>query len=69
MHHVLKNIIPDELVLLNELPSVAFVNGGFQGDQQFLLDLNTVWLKMFSADFPRTAREISSTDRAADNFL
>ena len=41
---ILNKFTPDDLVLLNDLPNSAFINGGFQGNPQLLLDLNTSWL-------------------------
>ena len=41
---VLNKFTPDDLVLLNDLPNSAFINGGFQGNSRLLLDLNTSWL-------------------------
>ena len=48
----LKKMIPDELAILNDLPHLAFVNGAYQMDQKFMIDLNMIWLKMFSAETP-----------------
>ena len=41
---ILNKFTPDDLVLLNDLPNSAFINGGFQGNSRLLLDLNTSWL-------------------------
>ena len=41
---VLNKFTPDDLVLLNDLPNSAFINGGFQGNSRLLLDLNASWL-------------------------
>ena len=44
---ILNKFTPDDLVLLNDLPNSAFINGGFQGNPQLLLDLNKSWLTAF----------------------
>ena len=46
----LKKMMPDELTVLKDLPNLAFVNGAFQGNQQLMLELNILSLKMFSGD-------------------
>ena len=46
----LKKMIPDELTVLKDLPDLAFVNGAFQGNQQLMLEMNILSLKMFSGD-------------------
>ena len=45
----LKEMIPNELAVLNDLPNLAVVNGALQGNSQLLLDLNLLSLKMFAA--------------------
>ena len=46
----LKKMMPDELTILKDLPNLAFVNGAFQGNQQLMIEMNMLWLKMFGAD-------------------
>ena len=46
----LKQMMPDELTVLKDLPNLAFMNGAFQGNQQLILEMNTLWLKMLAAD-------------------
>ena len=46
----LKKMMPDDLTVLKDLPDLAFVNGAFQGNQQWMLEMNMLWLKMFSGD-------------------
>ena len=48
----LEEMIPDDLAVLNDLPNLAFINGAFQGNTELLLDMNMLWLKMFSAGSP-----------------
>ena len=45
----LKKMIPDELAILNDLPNLAVVNGAYQMDQKFMVDMTMMWLKMFSS--------------------
>ena len=45
----LKKMIPDELAILNDLPDLAVVNGAYQMDQKFMVDMTMMWLKMFSS--------------------
>ena len=47
---ILNKFTPDDLVLLNDLPNSAFMNGGFQGNPRLLLDLNTSWLTAFMSE-------------------
>ena len=46
----LKKMMPDELTVHKELPNLAFVNGAFQGNQQLMLEIGLLSIKMFSAD-------------------
>jgi len=56
----LKEMMPDDLAVLNDLPNLAFVNGAFQGNQQLLLDMNMLSLKMFSAGFPEQQEKLEA---------
>ncbi|MYH82393.1 DUF3352 domain-containing protein [Candidatus Poribacteria bacterium] len=56
----LEEMIPDDLAVLNDLPNLAFVNGAFQGNQQLLLDLNMLWLKIFSAGSPEQQEQLAA---------
>ena len=56
----LKEMMPDDLAVLNDLPNLAFVNGAFQGNQQLLLDMNMLWLKMFSAGSPEQQEKLEA---------
>ena len=44
----LKNMDPQQLALLNDLPNLAFVNGGFQGKPEFLIETSLVWFRMLN---------------------
>ncbi len=43
----LKDMTPDGLVLLNDLPNIAFINGAFQGNPQLLADMSMSWMEPF----------------------
>ena len=62
----LEEMIPDDLAVLNDLPNLAFMNGAFQGNTELLLDMNMLWLKMFSAGSPEQQEELEAlTDQMA----
>ena len=46
----LKKMIPDELTVHEDLPDLAFVNGAFQGNQQLMLEIALLSIKMLSGD-------------------
>ncbi len=56
----LAEMVPDDLVVLNDLPNLAFVNGAFQGNTQLLLDMNMLWLKMFSGGAPEQQAKLEA---------
>ena len=64
----LEKMMPDELTVLNDLPNLAFMNGAFQGDQQLLLDMNMLWLKMFSADSPEKEERLDALTQQMASF-
>ena len=64
----LKKMSPDELVILNELPNLAFVNGAYQADQKFMIDMNMMWLKMFSAETPEQQEKLDSLTQQITTF-
>ena len=64
----LKKMIPDELAILNDLPNLAFVNGAYQMDQKLLVDLNTIWLKMFSSEMPEQQEKIDVLTQQITTF-
>ena len=39
---------PHQLALLGNLPNQAFMNGGFQGKPELLIEMNMFWLKMLA---------------------
>ena len=48
IHQSLKEMIPKDLEILNNLPNLAFVNGAYQASPQFAVDMTLIWLKMLS---------------------
>ena len=50
IHNILKDMDPHQLALLNKLPNLAFVNGGFQGKPEFLIEMSLVWFRMLNTD-------------------
>ena len=46
----LKKMMPEELTVHNDLPNLAFMNGAFQGNQQLMLEIGMLWIKMLLAD-------------------
>ncbi len=64
----LKKMIPDELAILNDLPNLAFVNGAYQMDQKFMVDMNMIWLKMFSAEKPEQQEKLDGLTQQITTF-
>lgn len=46
----LKELTPNGLVLLNDLPNTAFMNGAFEGNPELLVDIGMSWIKPFFKD-------------------
>ena len=68
IHQFLKKMIPDELAILNDLPNLAFMNGAYQMDPKFLVDMNTIWLKMFSTGIPEHQEKIDALTQQITAF-
>ena len=64
----LEDMIPDELAVLNDLPNLAVMNGAFQGNQQLLLDMNMLWLKMFAAGSPEKQEKLEALTEQMTTF-
>ena len=65
----LKGMAPDELVLLGELPSPAFINGALQGKPELMIEMNVFWLKMLSQDLdPEQAEMLASLVKQMEDF-
>ncbi len=50
IHEALNKMSADELVLLNDLPNSAFLNGGVKGDPQLMFEWGTFWIKALASD-------------------
>ena len=50
VQQTLKKMMPDELTVHEDLPNLAFINGAFQGNQQLMLEMGMLWIKMLAAD-------------------
>ena len=48
IQNALKVMAPDELTFLAELPSLAFMNGAFQGKPELMIEMSLFWLKLLS---------------------
>ena len=64
----LKKMIPDELVILQDLPNLAVVNGAYQMDAKLLVDMNMIWLKMFSTGIPEHQEKIDALTQQIKTF-
>ena len=65
----LKEMTPDELTLLGELPSPAFMNGAFQGKPELMIEMNLFWLKLLSRDSnPEQAELLASLTKQMEDF-
>ena len=64
----LEKMIPDELVILNDLPNLAVVNGAYQMDAKLLVDMNMIWLKMFSTGIPEHQEKIDALTQQIKTF-
>lgn len=64
----LEEMIPDDLAVLNDLPNLAFMNGAFQGNTELLLDMNMMWLKMFSAGSPEQQEKLEALTEQMATF-
>ena len=61
---------PDKLVLLGELPSPAFMNGGLQGNPELIIEMSMFWLRMLSQDSdPEQAEKLASLVKQTEDFL
>ena len=65
----LKGMAPDELALLGELPSPAFMNGALQGKPELMIEMSMFWLKMLSQDSdPEQTEMIASLVKQMEDF-
>ena len=65
----LKGMAPDELALLGELPSPAFMNGALQGKPELMIEMSVFWLKILSQDSdPEQAEMLASLVKQMEDF-
>ena len=69
IQNVLKEMVPNELTLLGELPSQSTMNGAFQGKPEMMIEMSMFWLKMFSKDAdPEQAEMLESLVKQTEDF-
>ena len=69
IQNVLKEMVPNELTRLGELPNRAFMNGAFQGKPELMVQMSMFWLKMFSQDSdPEQAKMLESLIKQSEDF-
>ena len=69
IQNALKGMAPDELTLLAELPSPAFMNGAFQGKPELMVEMGMFWLKMFAQDAdPEQTEVLASLTKQMEDF-
>ena len=64
----LKEMDSHPLVLLDKLPKQAFVNGGFQGKPEFLIEMSIFWLRMLEADVAEKSDLLKTVIEQTENF-
>lgn len=65
IQETLKEMAPDELAMLNDLPNLGFLNGSFQGSPDLLLDWSIKWIKAFTTDESGLPLSTEGTDDSA----
>lgn len=69
IQNALKEMAPDALTLLDELPSPAFMNGALQGKPELMIEMSMFWLKMLSQDSdPEQAEILASLVKQTEDF-
>lgn len=68
IQNTLKEMDSHELALLNALPKQAFVNGGFQGNREFLVEMSIFWLRMFDGNTPEQSELIKTIIAQTEDF-
>ncbi len=62
IHEALKKMMPDELVLLNDLPNNSFLSGGMKANQQLMFEWGIYWLNAFTSDESGVSVKINEKD-------
>ena len=65
----LKKMIPEDLAVLNDLPNLAVVNGAYQADPKFIVDMNMFWLRMLPSEMPEQQEKVNATYRDDNRIL
>ena len=60
IQETLKEFMPNELTLLNDLPNNTLINGSFQGDSKFLTKLSLSWMNMLTEEVSEQDPDISA---------
>lgn len=69
IQNALKEMTPNELTLLGELPSPAFMNGALQGKPELMIEMSMFWLRMLSQDSdPEQAEILASLVKQMEDF-
>lgn len=69
IQNALKGLVPDELTLLDKLPSPAFMNGALQGKPELMIEMSMFWLRMLSQDSdPEQAEILASLVKQTEDF-
>ena len=69
VQNTLKEMDPAQLVLLDNLPSQAFMSGGFQGKPELLIEMNMFWLKMLGKNTPEQSDLLNSLFEQTETFF
>ena len=68
IQNTLKDMDPHQLALLNELPNLAFMNGGFQGKPEFLIEMSLIWFRMLNTGAAEQADLFNTIVEQIENF-
>ena len=69
IQNTLKEMDPDTLTLLHELPSPAFTNGALQGKPELMIEMSMFWLKILAQDSdPEQAEILASLTKQMEDF-
>ena len=69
IQNALKEMDPHQLALLGELPYQAFLNGGFQGKPELLLEMNMFGLKMLAKNAPEQSDLLNTLVEQTEDFF
>ncbi len=69
IQNALKEMDPHQLALLGNLPNQAFMNGGFQGKPELLIEMNMFWLKMLAKSASKQSDLLNSLLEQTEAFF